>query len=255
MTGRNRCVAGKICCSKTFQRHGAAVGPSRRSRPSCARNSARRWPRSSAILDIIDRGCARGSRLEPLHRRPRTDARRQRAAGRNGQVGSIQRFVGRTTGSDETRMRCTGLRHDLRTPLNAIKGYGELLIEEADATARIRCVADLAKLHDSPSVLGQIDAGRAGAAARRRRAGRRRPRQRARRRREWCCKGGAEPPRGGIARSAHSSRSSSSTTMPPTANAVDAGWRARGIPRDTAETGARALDLSPPGHSTSSCWI
>lgn len=27
---------------------------------------------------------------------------------------------------------CAGLRHDLRTPLNAIKGYGEMLIEDAD---------------------------------------------------------------------------------------------------------------------------
>jgi signal transduction histidine kinase len=31
------------------------------------------------------------------------------------------------------------LRHDLRTPLNAIKGYSELLVEDMERTARIRC--------------------------------------------------------------------------------------------------------------------
>jgi len=52
------------------------------------------------------------------------------------------------------------LRHDLRTPINAIKGYGEMLLEDAqDAGAPESFVRDLGKLlAESEDLLGRIDA-------------------------------------------------------------------------------------------------
>ena len=40
------------------------------------------------------------------------------------------------------------LRHDLRTPLNAIKGYGELLVEEAQDSGHDSLLTDLGKVLD-----------------------------------------------------------------------------------------------------------
>jgi adenylate cyclase len=52
----------------------------------------------------------------------------------------------------------TRLRHDLRTPLNAIKGYGELLVEEAQDAGRDTLLSDLGKVLDlADRLLGEID--------------------------------------------------------------------------------------------------
>jgi len=52
----------------------------------------------------------------------------------------------------------TRLRHELRTPLNAIKGYGELLIEEANDRGQNTPLADLEKVLDlADRLLGEID--------------------------------------------------------------------------------------------------
>jgi class 3 adenylate cyclase len=50
------------------------------------------------------------------------------------------------------------LRHELRTPLNAIKGYGELLVEEAQDHGRDTLLDDLQKVLDlAGRLLGEID--------------------------------------------------------------------------------------------------
>jgi len=58
------------------------------------------------------------------------------------------------------------LRHELRTPLNAIKGYGELLVEEAQDSGRDAWLGDLRKvLGLADRLLGEIDRGVEAAAA------------------------------------------------------------------------------------------
>src|SRR4051812_4662648 len=50
------------------------------------------------------------------------------------------------------------LRHDLRTPLNAIKGYGELIMEEANDANREDLLAEVGKLLAAADhLLGQVD--------------------------------------------------------------------------------------------------
>ena len=52
----------------------------------------------------------------------------------------------------------TKLRHELRTPLNAIKGYGELLVEEAQDEGQEALLSDLGKVIDcADRLLGEID--------------------------------------------------------------------------------------------------
>ena len=52
----------------------------------------------------------------------------------------------------------TKLRHELRTPLNAIKGYGELLVEEAQDEGQETLLSDLGKVIDfADRLLGEID--------------------------------------------------------------------------------------------------
>ena len=52
----------------------------------------------------------------------------------------------------------TTLRHELRTPLNAIKGYGELLVEEAQDRGQEDLQQDLVKVVDlADRLLGEID--------------------------------------------------------------------------------------------------
>jgi adenylate cyclase len=52
----------------------------------------------------------------------------------------------------------TNLRHELRTPLNAIKGYGELLVEEAQDGRQEALLSDLGKVIDLANrLLGEID--------------------------------------------------------------------------------------------------
>src|SRR3954451_19431996 len=50
------------------------------------------------------------------------------------------------------------LRHDLRTPLNAIKGYGELIMEEANDADREDLLTEVGKLLAAADhLLGQVD--------------------------------------------------------------------------------------------------
>jgi class 3 adenylate cyclase len=59
-------------------------------------------------------------------------------------------------GYDSFRSR---LRHDLRTPMNAIKGYGEMLLEDAEAIGAESFVRDLQTiLASATSLLARIDA-------------------------------------------------------------------------------------------------
>jgi class 3 adenylate cyclase len=56
------------------------------------------------------------------------------------------------------RYEVAPLRHDLRTPLNAIKGYGELLVEEAQDSGRDTLLSDLGKVPDlADRLLSEID--------------------------------------------------------------------------------------------------
>jgi class 3 adenylate cyclase len=51
------------------------------------------------------------------------------------------------------------LRHDLRTPINAVKGYGEMLLEDADGIEAEPFIHDLQKLLDAAQrLLARIDA-------------------------------------------------------------------------------------------------
>src|SRR5262249_11992307 len=51
------------------------------------------------------------------------------------------------------------LRHDLRTPINAVKGYGEMLLEEAQGAAATEFVGDLKNLLGAADrLLHRIDA-------------------------------------------------------------------------------------------------
>jgi adenylate cyclase len=66
------------------------------------------------------------------------------------------------SGQEETAT----LRHDLRTPLSAIKGYGELLVEEAQDHGQEALQEDLAKVVDlADRLLSEIDRLVEGAAA------------------------------------------------------------------------------------------
>ena len=50
------------------------------------------------------------------------------------------------------------LRHDLRTPISAIKGFGEMLLEDAQDTRNNTLARDLEKLLEAAArLLGQID--------------------------------------------------------------------------------------------------
>jgi CheY-like chemotaxis protein len=53
---------------------------------------------------------------------------------------------------------CARLRHDLRTPLNAVTGFGELLIEDAEASGNGALIQDLGRiLGAARELLGRID--------------------------------------------------------------------------------------------------
>jgi adenylate cyclase len=53
---------------------------------------------------------------------------------------------------------CSQLRHDLRTPLNAVKGYGEMLLEDAQSAQTETFVHDLGKMLDAAKrLLARID--------------------------------------------------------------------------------------------------
>jgi adenylate cyclase len=51
------------------------------------------------------------------------------------------------------------LRHDLRTPVNAIKGYGEILMEDADSASHAELAAEFRVfLRSADAILARIDA-------------------------------------------------------------------------------------------------
>lgn len=61
--------------------------------------------------------------------------------------------------AEDLEQFCAALRHDLRTPLNAIKGYGEMLIEDADSIeggTALALVPDLQQIVTAVSHLLQI---------------------------------------------------------------------------------------------------
>jgi adenylate cyclase len=82
------------------------------------------------------------------------DLERMRAAAVQLSAQIAQAVDGLREGKHETAR----LRHDLRTPLNAIKGYGELLVEEAQDAGRDTLLTDLGKVLDlADRLLGEID--------------------------------------------------------------------------------------------------
>ena len=83
-----------------------------------------------------------------------SDLERMRVAG--AQLSElISKAVDSTQGTEGDVGR---LRHELRTPLSAIKGYGELLVEEAQDSGQTTFLTDLGKLLDlAERLLGEID--------------------------------------------------------------------------------------------------
>jgi class 3 adenylate cyclase len=82
------------------------------------------------------------------------DLERMREAGAQLSALTAQ-AVDSSQGGDAETAR---LRHDLRTPLNAIKGYGELLLEEAQDCGRDTLLDDLRKVIElAGRLLGEID--------------------------------------------------------------------------------------------------
>jgi signal transduction histidine kinase len=82
------------------------------------------------------------------------DLERMREAGAQLSALTAQ-AVDSSQGGDAETAR---LRHDLRTPLNAIKGYGELLVEEAQDCGRDTLLDDLRKVLElAERLLGEID--------------------------------------------------------------------------------------------------
>jgi adenylate cyclase len=83
-----------------------------------------------------------------------SDLERMRVAG-----AQLSELISRTVDSTQgTQGDVARLRHELRTPLNAIKGYGELLVEEAQDSGQTTFLTDLGKLLDlAQRLLGEID--------------------------------------------------------------------------------------------------
>jgi adenylate cyclase len=101
------------------------------------------------FLDILLEDAGRQDRAELV-----PDLRRMREAGEQ-LSGLIGKANDTSQGGEGDVAR---LRHDLRTPLNAIKGYGELLVEEAQDSGRNALLADLGKVLDlADRLLGEID--------------------------------------------------------------------------------------------------
>jgi class 3 adenylate cyclase len=76
---------------------------------------------------------------------------------------ALQRLIGdilaRDAGTDDEETLRKHLRHDLRTPINAIKGYGEMLLEDAEADGQAGIAQDLRRLLvAAEGMLGRIDA-------------------------------------------------------------------------------------------------
>jgi adenylate cyclase len=111
----------------------------------------------SAILGFVDilLEDARSRRLDDTV----PDLERMRTAGTQ-LAALIARLVAPESQEDgaATELATFKLRHDLRTPLTAIKGYGELLLEEAQGSTYEILVPDLNKvLGLAERMLGEID--------------------------------------------------------------------------------------------------
>jgi class 3 adenylate cyclase len=88
------------------------------------------------------------------------DLERIRAAGLRLQgllADLLERPLVQKQGADFAAFKAQ-LRHDLRTPLSAVKGYGEMLVEEAEEGGHQALLHDLAKLLGAADqLLGRID--------------------------------------------------------------------------------------------------
>lgn len=72
---------------------------------------------------------------------------------------SLLRSVLSRDPAEEATFNRAELRHDLRTPINAIKGYGEMLVEDAESDGHSMLLADLGKLLGAADgMLKRIDA-------------------------------------------------------------------------------------------------
>ncbi|HEX2554881.1 MAG TPA: adenylate/guanylate cyclase domain-containing protein [Microvirga sp.] len=88
----------------------------------------------------------------------RSDLDRVLAAGQALQR-LIANILARDAGTDDEETFRKHLRHDLRTPINAIKGYGEMLLEDAEADGQAGLAQDLRRLLvAAEGMLARIDA-------------------------------------------------------------------------------------------------
>jgi class 3 adenylate cyclase len=76
---------------------------------------------------------------------------------------SLQRLLNevlsQSEGPPDTDAYRTRLRHDLRTPINAVKGYGEMILEDAEAGGHDALLPDLRKLlAAAEDLLARVDA-------------------------------------------------------------------------------------------------
>jgi adenylate cyclase len=85
------------------------------------------------------------------------DLERIRTAGLALQALIGEVLASETSPADPDAFR-SKLRHDLRTPINAVKGYGEMLLEDAEADGRPEFAQDLRRLLvAAEGMLGRID--------------------------------------------------------------------------------------------------
>jgi adenylate cyclase len=106
----------------------------------------------AAIVGFIDILIEDAREQELAEFAPDLERMREAAVQLSAQI--AQAVGGLREGKNETAR----LRHDLRTPLNAIKGYGELLVEEAQDAGRDTLLGDLGKVLDlADRLLGEID--------------------------------------------------------------------------------------------------
>jgi adenylate cyclase len=106
----------------------------------------------AAIIGFIDILIEDAREREFAEFAPDLERMRQAAVQLSEQI--AQAVDGLRAGKHETAR----LQHDLRTPLNAIKGYGELLVEEAQSTGPDTLLTDLGKVLElADRLLGEID--------------------------------------------------------------------------------------------------
>lgn len=101
------------------------------------------------FLDILLEDARRNELVEIV---PDLQRMREAAAQLTDLIAEVAHF------SQDAEGESAKLRHELRTPLNAIKGYGELLIEEAQDRGQNALLGDLGKVIElADRLLGEID--------------------------------------------------------------------------------------------------